>query len=238
MQHLNELSTLPTINETYGRTVNVPNLQSIILSIRKWNYLFAKRMFDIICSILAIAFLSPVLATVALLIKAEDGGPVIHTRVCIGKNNKTYKMYKFRSMCVDADNLSKWLDSEQIEEYKKEIKLKNDPRITKIGKFIRKTSIDELAQLYSILRGSMSFVGPRPMVDDEVQYFGMNSDEILSVKPGLTGYWQVNGRSNCTYESGERQKMELFYAHNCGILLDFKILVETVVVVLRREGVY
>lgn len=205
---------------------------------KEWAYLSFKRSFDIVGSALAIAVLSPLFLAVAAAIKAEDGGPVIYTRICVGKHGKTYRMYKFRSMKVSADNLEKWLTPEQIEEYRKEIKLKNDPRITKVGSLIRKTSIDELAQLFSILQGSMSFVGPRPLVREELEYFGDDIDAILSVKPGLTGYWQVNGRSDCTYESGERQKMELHYVMHRSLWMDLKILLRTVKTVCCGKGAY
>ncbi|MPN06675.1 Undecaprenyl phosphate N,N'-diacetylbacillosamine 1-phosphate transferase [bioreactor metagenome] len=145
-------------------------------------------------------------------------------------------MYKFRSMIPDADNLEGHLTAEQIEQYQKEIKLDNDPRITKVGKFIRKTSIDELPQLFSILKGDMSFVGPRPLVERELGYYGSQIESILSVKPGLTGYWQVNGRSDSTYQSGKRQALELYYVTHCSPWFDIKIILQTILVVLKGVG--
>jgi lipopolysaccharide/colanic/teichoic acid biosynthesis glycosyltransferase len=173
---------------------------------------------------------------VAVLINSEGEGPIIHRRICIGENGRQFIMYKFRSMVFDADNLERYLTHEQIEQYKKEFKLDNDPRVTKIGRFIRKTSIDELPQLFSIIKGDMSLVGPRPLVERELSYYGPQSVSILSIKPGLTGYWQVNGRSESTYESGKRQELELFYVTHCTLLLDIKIILQTIKVVLGGVG--
>lgn len=197
-----------------------------------------KRIFDIIGAILALTILSPLLAGVALMIKAEDGGPAIFVRMCIGKDGRNYKMYKFRSMSVNADDLERWFTPEQIEEYNREIKLKQDPRITKVGTIIRKFSVDELPQLFCILQGTMSFVGPRPMVQQELSFFQNKIDDMLDVKPGLTGYWQTHGRSDCTYESGKRQELELFYVANRSLWMDFMIMLKTAGVVLSRKGAY
>ena len=194
-----------------------------------------KRVFDIVVSIIAVILLSPLLIAVSVIIKAQDGGEVIHKRWCVGKKRR-YPMYKFRSMVPDANNYEKYFTKEQYEAYKKEIKLENDPRITKIGRFIRKTSIDELPQLFNVIKGEMSLVGPRPVVDSEVIYYGDDLERLLSAKPGLTGNWQVNGRSDCTYESGKRQILELYYVENRSIPLDIKILFKTVGAVLREEG--
>ena len=132
------------------------------------SYLFFKRFFDIVISLIAIILLSPLMLIIAVIVKAEDGGYVIHKRKCIRPADyKTFTIYKFRSMRTDADDLSKWLSVDEISEYKKEIKLENDPRITKCGTFLRKLSLDELPQLFNILAGSMSLVGPRPIVPEE-----------------------------------------------------------------------
>ena len=164
---------------------------------------------------------------------------MIHTRMCQGRKKGRfyqYKMYKFRTMKMYADNLEKWLTPQQIEQYKNELKVDHDPRITRVGKFIRKWSIDELPQLLSILKGDMTFIGPRPVTKEELAHYGDDAYLMLNVKPGLTGYWQVNGRSNCTYESGKRQQLELFYAKNQCFVLDLRILFKTFWVVLIRRG--
>ena len=179
--------------------------------------------------------LSPLLSIIAILIKAEDGGSVVHHRMAVCKNG-TYDMLKFRTMVPDANDIEKYLSSNQIAEYHRNIKLDNDPRVTRIGRLLRKTSLDELMQLVSVFKGDMSLVGPRPMVAEECKNYGDKLDMILSVKPGLTGYWQVNGRSNSTYENGERQRLELYYAENRSIWLDICIFFKTFLVVIRGEG--
>ena len=206
-----------------------------VLFFRKALFRFVKRSFDIIASLFGLIFLSPVFLITAIAIKFEDGGPVIHRRYCVGKNG-TYTMYKFRSMRVDANDIEKLLSAEQLEEYRKECKVKNDPRITKIGKIIRRYSIDELPQLLTVLKGDMSLVGPRPIVEFETVYYGKLLDVVLSVRPGMTGYWQVNGRSDVTYESGKRQKLELYYATHQSIKLDLEILLKTIKIVIIGEG--
>lgn len=222
-------------NKEQHTTHFAPRKGEIIEYRPKRFYSFVKRCFDILASLLAIILLSPVILVIAILIKCEDGGHIIHKRECVGKE-KNYNMLKFRTMYEDADNFEKYFTTEQYEQYKKEIKLDNDPRITKIGRFLRKTSLDELAQLFNVIRGDMSIVGPRPAVESEIDFFGEYRDILLSVKPGITGYWQVNGRSNCTYESGERQRLELYYVTNRSVALDIKILFKTVFVILKGTG--
>ena len=200
-------------------------------------YLAAKRLFDITASLLGLIVTLPITLPVAIAIRAGDGGPAIHKRICLGRDGKTYRMYKFRTMVMDADNLERWLTPEQIEEYQAECKLEHDPRITKIGRFLRKTSIDELPQLLTILRGDMSLVGPRPVVSSERHHYTDAEFELLmTAKPGLTGYWQVNGRSDSTYESGKRQALELYYVANRSFSMDIKILFMTVAVVVKGKG--
>ena len=123
-----------------------------------------------------------------------------------------------------------------MEQYRTEFKIDNDPRITKIGNVLRKLSLDELPQLFNILKGDISIVGPRPIVEKETQIYGKDVEKLLSVKPGLTGYWQAYARNNATYESGERQKMEMYYVDNNSLWLDIKILFKTVISVLKKEG--
>lgn len=200
-------------------------------------YGVAKRVIDFFAAICGIVLALPIMLVIAAAIKYTDGGPVIHTRICEGKNGQKYKMYKFRSMVMDADDLERWLTPQQIKTYITECKLENHPRITRIGRFIRKTSMDELPQLFSVLEGNMSIVGPRPVVESEITNYSISSAErLLSAKPGITGYWQVNGRSDSTYVSGKRQEMELYYVENRSLTLDSKILFRTVSVVLCGKG--
>lgn len=202
-------------------------------------YKFIKRVIDIIGSIIGIVILIPVTAIVymARKILKEDDGPLFYEHLRYGKNGKQFRLYKFRSMCMHADKkLKEYLESneEARKEFEKNQKLKNDPRITKLGNFLRKTSLDELPQMLNILKGEMSFIGPRPVVDGEIEKYGTNKAKLLSVKPGLTGYWQVNGRSNTTYE--ERMNMELYYVDNCSLWLDIKIFFKTFIAVFKKEG--
>ena len=172
----------------------------------------------------------------AIAIKLEDGGPIFYVSYRVGQYGKIFKMYKFRSMRVDADKLERSLTKEQLEEYKKEYKIHNDQRVTKVGRFIRKYSIDELPQLFNILKGELSFIGPRPVLDDETRLYGDKRDLLLSVRPGLTGYWQAYGRNNITYENGERQAMELYYIEHFSWWFNVKIFFKTLKAVVTADG--
>ncbi|MFA6861299.1 MAG: sugar transferase [Bacilli bacterium] len=202
-------------------------------------YFCIKRTFDIVFSSLAIIMLAPLLALIAILVKATSKGPVFFLDKRVGKNNKDIKVYKFRSMYVDAESrLRDYLTDEQMQKWIVERKLDNDPRITKFGKFIRKTSLDELPQLFNIFKGDMSFVGPRPITRIELDenYNTRQKRLLLSATPGLTGYWQVYARSAATYETGERQKLELAYFSKRSCLFDAKLVLMTVPAVLQHKG--
>lgn len=218
------------------------NIQSEIKKenkVEKAIYIGIKRTIDVIGSLVGMVLLVP--ATIAIYIARkvlkEDDGPIFYTQLRIGKNGKQFRLYKFRSMCMNADEkLKEYLESNEKarKEFEENQKLQHDPRITKLGHFLRKTSLDELPQMLNILKGEMSFVGPRPVVEKEIEKYGENKEKLLSVKPGLTGYWQVNGRSNTTYE--ERMNMELYYAENCSLWLDIKIFFKTFITVFKKEG--
>ena len=200
-------------------------------------YAVSKRAFDICASAVAIILLSPVLLIISAIVYLGDPGPVIYGQLRIGKNGKAFKMWKFRSMYKNADKMIDQLTDEQRRQYITEFKIDNDPRITPVGNFLRKTSLDELPQLFNVLCNDMSLVGPRPMIESEIQtYYADMFDTLLSVKPGVTGYWQAYARNNATYQSGQRQQMELYYIHNASAWLDIKILSKTVISVLKREG--
>lgn len=197
-------------------------------------YFVIKRFFDFILSLIAIILLLPVFLIIAIAIKLDSKGPVFFKHKRIGKNGKMIGVYKFRSMVINAEELMKNFTKEQKEEYEKNFKLDNDPRITKVGKFLRKSSLDELPQLLNILIGNMSIVGPRPIVTKELEKYGNQKDKFLSVTPGLTGFWQASGRSDVDYD--ERIKMELYYVDHCSLWLDFKIILKTFVAVIKKEG--
>lgn len=197
-------------------------------------YKYVKRGFDIILSLIGLILLSPIFLIIALAIKYDSRGPVFFVHKRIGKNGKQIGLYKFRSMVCNAEELIKSFTPEQMKEYRENYKLQNDPRITRVGKILRKTSLDELPQLINILKGDLSIIGPRPVIKDELEKYEQNKEKFLSVTPGLTGYWAANGRSDTTYE--QRMSMELFYVDNMSWKLDCKVFVKTVLSVLKKEG--
>ena len=199
-------------------------------------YHVIKRSFDIIVSALGLIICSPIFLIVIIAIKLESKGPAIFTQERIGKDGNTFKLYKFRSMVMDADKILFDLlekDLDMTIEYKLNKKLKNDPRITKVGKFIRKTSIDELPQLVNVLFGEMSLIGNRPYLPREKEDMGKYYDDIVKTKPGITGYWQVSGRSETTFE--ERLKMEAEYSNQSSMKLDLKIFFKTFIVLFKGQ---
>lgn len=197
-------------------------------------YVYVKRGIDVILSTIALVVLSPLFLILAILIKLDSKGPVFFLHTRIGKNGKNIKIYKFRTMVTNAEELIKEFTPEQMKEYKENYKLTNDPRITKIGKFLRKTSLDELPQLINIIKGDLSIIGPRPVVKDELEKYGENMAKFLSVTPGLTGNWAANGRNNTTYE--ERMRLELEYVDNISLKTDIKIFFQTIYAVIKKEG--
>ncbi len=202
-----------------------------------WCYRFTKRTFDIFASGLFLIVFSWLYLILMIAVKCSDGGKVFYKHKRVGKRGKEIKILKFRSMKKDADKLEVMLTPEQLEQYKREYKIDNDPRITKLGNFLRKTSLDELPNIWSIFKGDISVIGPRPLMQSEVEEkYGKYADKLLSVKPGMIGWWAANGRSNCTYESGRRQEMELYYVDHCSIGLDIKIIFKTIFGVLKRDG--
>ncbi len=200
-------------------------------------YRCIKRLFDILLSGMALLVLSPLLLVLVLLVR-RDGGKAFFAQQRIGRGGKPFSLYKFRSMKPGADKLENFLTPEQLETYKREFKLDPDPRITGIGQILRKSSLDELPQLWNILRGDMSLVGPRPLLDPELQvnYTSEEQERLLSVRPGLTGYWQAVSRNESTYQTGERQQQELYYIGRVSLGMDLKILLMTVKRVFSGKG--
>lgn len=197
-------------------------------------YDFFKRLFDIVLSVVAIILLSPILLILFIIVKATSKGPAIYKHKRVGKDGKTIYIYKFRSMVVDADKMIHNFTPEQKAEFEKNFKLENDPRVTKIGKFLRKTSLDELPQLFNILKGDIAFIGPRPVTQAETELYGSNRELLLSIRPGLTGFWASNGRSDTSYK--RRRAMELYYVKNRSFGFDIKIFFKTVISVFKGEG--
>ena len=197
-------------------------------------YLIVKRTIDILGALIGLVLLSPIFLIVAIAIKLDSKAPIIFGNTRKGLHGKDIKVYKFRNMYENSQEIFNNFTKVQKEEFYKNFKLENDPRVTKIGDFLRRTSIDELPQLINILNGSMSIVGPRPIVQKEIDLYGDYANKLFSVVPGLTGYWQANGRSDTTYE--ERIKMDMYYIDNRGFWLDFKIIIKTFGSVLKGEG--
>ena len=202
--------------------------------VNKPAYDFIKRFADIVCSAIAIVLLSPFFIIISIGIKATSKGPVIFVHKRVGKNGKEIGIFKFRSMVTNAEELIKKFTPEQKKEFEENFKLENDPRITKFGKFLRKTSLDELPQLFNILKGDLSIVGPRPIMEFETKMYGKYKDLLLSVKPGLTGFWAANGRSDTSYK--RRRAMEIYYVKNRSLLFDIQIIFKTVISVFKGEG--
>ena len=202
--------------------------------LKRYRYLIIKRLFDIICSLIGCIFLIPIILIIKIWSMCTgDFKSIFFSQKRIGKNGKEFKLYKFRSMVPNADEvLFKMLkeDKELAKEYKMNKKLNHDPRITKLGRIIRKASIDELPQLINILKGDMTLIGNRPYLPREKEDMGDYFNDIVKTKPGLTGYWQVNLRSRGTFE--QRLKMEQYYSNHAGLKMDIKIFFKTFKVVL------
>lgn len=218
--------------------VSVSIASGIALNVRKYAYLGIKRGFDILFSLVGCLFLIPIYVVIKVAnMISGDFSKVFYSQDRIGKNGKTFRLYKFRSMVPNADEeLVKILknDKKLADEYKLNKKLKDDPRITKIGKFIRKTSIDELPQLINVFLGEMSLVGNRPYLPREKEDMGDYFEDIIKTKPGVTGYWQVSGRSETTFD--ERCRLERYYSNNAGLKMDIRIFFKTFKAVICHKG--
>lgn len=207
----------------------------------KIKHIPVKRCFDILFSLFALSVGSPVFLLIAALIFITSPGKVIYSQERIGRGGKPFRCFKFRSMHSNADHrLKELLDShpELKEEWKKSFKLKNDPRITSFGLFLRKTSLDELPQFWNVLKGDLSVVGPRPVVKEEIEkFYCMKAYKILSIRPGLTGPWQVSGRSDIdSYQT--RIQLDEFYVENQSLLMDLKLIGKTIPAMLSSKGAY
>ncbi|MGM0140965.1 sugar transferase [Enterococcus sp. AZ160] len=218
------------INPSPKVWVNKKELDSKII------YYFVKRLIDILGSLVGLLILCPLFLFVAYKIKREEPkGPVFFSQTRVGKNGKSFKMYKFRSMFIDAEEkLEQLLKYNEIEGAM--FKMKDDPRITKVGKTIRKYSVDELPQLWNVLKGDMSLVGPRPPLSREVDEYSAYDMQRLLVKPGCTGLWQVNGRNDVDFH--DMVELDLKYIINQSILYDMKIILKTVIVMMKPDGAY
>lgn len=194
-----------------------------------------KRGIDLVFSTVGLIVLFPLFLIVGFLIKFDSPGPIFFKQIRVGKNCSTFKIYKFRTMCFDAEEKLKSL-KDKNEMSGKQFKIKNDPRITNIGTFLRKTSIDELPQLVNVLKGEMSLIGPRPALLEEVKEYSEYEKKRLSVLPGCSGLWQVSGRNNLTFD--QMVELDLIYINNINFSNDLKIILKTLKVMLTNEGAY
>ncbi len=194
-----------------------------------------KRALDITGALILLAVFSPVIIVVALLVAMTSAGPILFRQSRLGENGDEFTCLKFRTMVPDAEHQLTHR-TELRDKYHSEFKIKDDPRITRVGKWLRKSSLDELPQLLNVLQGSMSLVGPRPIVPREIEKYGAYGPKLLSVRPGLTGVWQVCGRSDTTYN--DRIIMDMFYVDRSSVSMDLKLLMSTVLSVLRCRGAY
>jgi Undecaprenyl-phosphate galactose phosphotransferase WbaP len=199
----------------------------------------AKRTLDFVLSLAALLVLSPLFVVIAIVIRLASGGPVFYGQDRYGKDGKIFRAIKFRSMVPDADRiLADYLAThpEHLFEWQRDHKLRNDPRVTPLGRWLRRLSLDELPQLFNVLAGQMSLVGPRPIVKAEIEKYGRRFGVYSRVRPGITGLWQVSGRNNTTYD--ERISLDEYYVHNWSVWFDTYLLLRTVKTVLNREGAY
>lgn len=225
-----------TVESFFDAKIMVLQIRNNLAS--PWNQML-KRFYDIVLSFIGIVLLLPFFLILWVLIKIDSPGPCIYKRWVIGKNRHKFGFYKFRTMCINADEVLRDLlnsNQEAREEFNKYYKLKDDPRITRLGKFLRKTSLDELPQLFNVLFGQMSLIGPRPITENEVPRYDNYIYDYFEVRPGISGLWQVSGRSNVDYQ--ERVQMDTWYVHNWSVWLDMVLLWRTVAVVVKHKGAY
>ncbi|MCR5723546.1 MAG: undecaprenyl-phosphate galactose phosphotransferase WbaP [Treponema sp.] len=230
-----DTSTLTSSVRDFGGILGVSSTHQLT----KRRGLVIKRIIDLLLLLISSPLVLPVTVIVALLVKCTSKGPIFYGHKRIGKNGREFKCWKFRSMVIDADKQLEKILAENPEmraEWEKDRKFTNDPRVTPIGKILRKTSIDELPQFFNILTGEMSFIGPRPVTTPELEKYGTQAEFILSVQPGLSGMWQISGRSDTGYE--ERITLDSYYIQNWSIWLDLWIIIKTVYVVVKGKGAY
>lgn len=224
-----------------GQKTKTPKIKPKGLSLQGINGEFAKRLFDIVFSLLVLILFSPVYLILALLIALSSQGPIFYVQERIGQDYKPFNCIKFRTMVSNADEMLVQMmeTSPQLrQEFESSFKLKKDPRITKIGRFLRITSLDEFPQFWNVLKGDMSVVGPRPLVAEELPKYGHHIEQVLTIKPGITGLWQVSGRNDIPYP--RRVQIDLHYVKSRTLWLDLWIILKTIDVVImpKNNGAY
>ena len=201
------------------------------------DYKIFKRFCDFVFSFLLIIILIPFFLLIGIIIKIDSKGSIFYIQKRIGKNNKTFSCYKFRTMHPEAKYLLKEIlikNPNYKSEFAETRKIINDPRITNVGKFLRFSSLDELPQIFNVAKGDMSFIGPRPIVKTEIKKYGKDFKKVFSIKPGISGLWQVSGRNNLSYH--KRVELDIFYSENISFLIDMKIFIKTIFVILLPSG--
>jgi len=233
-------SGIPLLNVQIENIFTQPlSFVSVRNNLLSKNMLITKRIFDIVFSIFLIFLFLPIIVFTAILIKLTSKGPIFYIQKRPGRFGRMIKIYKFRTMYLDADKKLEEIlknNEELREEFMKYRKLKNDPRITPLGRFLRRFSIDEIPQLFNVLKGDMSIVGPRPYQIDEIEHMGEYKDIVLSVRPGLTGLWQISGRSDLSFQA--KLKIETWYVLNWNLWLDLFIIIRTIPAVISGKGAY
>jgi Undecaprenyl-phosphate galactose phosphotransferase WbaP len=233
--HVMDFSSLGVNPKNVGEMLGLEVCQQALIPQRQW----PKRLLDVIFTVAGGLCLLPLIALIALWIRVDSPGPAFYSQKRIGQGGIEFRAWKFRSMVPDADQvLHRYLEQHPYlrEEWDRDQKLRNDPRVTRVGRFLRRTSLDELPQLWNVLKGEMSLVGPRPIVRDEIPKYGDQFSVYRVVRGGLTGLWQISGRNDTTY--GERVKFDVFYVRNWSVWLDLYILFRTIETVLLRKGAY
>ena len=240
-RHRTQMIVVPAMTDIAAQRISVTPVAGIpLMHVGKpqaeRSLKLTKRIFDIVVASLIIVLISPLLLITALLVKLEDGGPVIFKQKRIGRGGAAFPLYKFRSMVPNAEQIR----AEQLEQHNEAdgrlFKMKKDPRVTRIGRFIRRYSIDELPQLFNVLKGEMSLIGPRPALANEVEQYKKHVRRRLDVRPGITGLWQVSGRSDLSWDDAVR--LDLYYVDNWSLVQDIVILMKTVRAVLSSRGAY
>ncbi len=238
------IKVIPELGEFDFANMNILDYDGNLMLEGRYNLLspirmLLKRILDTLAAIILLFLLSPVFFLISMIIKITSPGPIFFAQRRIGRNGKEFKCLKYRTMVINAEEiLEKWLreNPEIKEEYEKDFKLKNDPRITGIGNFLRKTSLDELPQLINVIKGDMALVGPRPIVRKEIEKYGEYSETLFRVLPGITGMWQISGRNDIDYK--DRIELDMYYIKNWSVWLDLIILLKTIPAVLKRKGAY
>jgi len=244
-QGIHNISVIPTLRgiPLYGTDMShFFGYEALMLQVQnnlsRVSARFLKRVFDFFAAAFLLTIMSPLFAYVGYKV-TRDGGSAFYGHERVGRNGKKFKCYKFRSMIINSQEVLENLlaaDPVAKAEWDKDFKLKNDPRITRIGQFLRKTSLDELPQLWNVLKGDMSLVGPRPIVQNELSRYGANKEYYLMTNPGMTGLWQVSGRSDTDYD--RRVYLDVWYAKNWSLWYDIAILFKTINVVVHHDGAY